>query len=212
MPRCATCSTRFHGSGHHCALHKSKIRRARTQEYYNYGSDSTYPGDTHFRTSQGTIGSIARRRLHRSDGYDDAYALALYRNHDDDVPTTNTPLAHTLAESFATLQDTHVIASLTYTVTPSGAQTLTAEANLEREQCLTCYAWFPNHQKLQNHQWENPVSCETHGVCMRKEDVLYHGTKERHERCFVTGCGSVYRREGGWKTGVVEGHVRGWHC
>lgn len=210
MAYCATCSARFKGSGHHCALHKSDFRRSRTQEYYNYSSDSAYPGDTHFRTNQGTDGIVARRRPHHHDGYNEAHVLALYHtNHN--MPSINTPLAHTLAQSFATLQDTHVIASLTYSITPNGTQTLTAEANLEREQCPVCYAWFPNHEKLKYHQWENPVGCEAHQVCMRAEDALWHGTKERHERCFVRSCESVYRREGGWRAGAVEEHVKGWH-
>ncbi|KAF2630929.1 hypothetical protein BU25DRAFT_220351 [Macroventuria anomochaeta] len=207
MPHCATCSAHFHGPGHHCALHESAFRRSHIKQYHNYSSDSTYPGDTHFRTSAGTVGTVARRRRHHHDGYNDAYALALYNTNNIDVPAMNTPLAHTLAQSFATLQDSHVIATLTYSVTPTGTQTLTAEANLEREQCPVCYTWFPNHEKLEFHQWKNPVGCEAHGICMRMEDALWHGTKERHERCFVQGCGSVYRREGGWRARVVERHV-----
>lgn len=211
MPHCAACGVRFHGSGHYCTFHKSSLRRSRTQESYNYTSDSMYPGDTHLRTSQGTVGTVARRRPCNSDGYNDARALALYNSHYHNTPTMNTPLAHTLAESFATLQDTHIIASLTYTVTPSGAQTLTAEANLEREQCSVCCVWFPDHRQLEYHHWENPVGCEIHNICMRREDASWHGTQERHNRCFVSDCESVYRREGGWKAGVVEEHVRGWH-
>lgn len=213
MPHCLTCHVRFHGRGHYCAFHKSDLRQSHTREYVNYSSDSTYPGDTHFRTSQGTVGTVARRRPHHGDGYNGGHALALYNhnNHNQIMHTTNTPFATTLAESFATLQDTHIIASLTYTVSPSGAHILRAEANLEREQCPICWTWFSSRQKLEYHQYENPVGCESHGVCMRKEDVLWHGTRERHDRCFVNDCPSVYRREGGWKAGVVEGHVRGWH-
>lgn len=206
MPYCLTCNTYFQGSGAYCALHKSSLRLRHTQEYYNYSSDSSYPGDTHFRTSHGTAGAVALRRPHRDTGYN---ALSHYNQHD--VPTINTPLAHTLAQSFAMLQDSHVIASLTYSMARDGAQTVTAHANLEREQCPVCYVWFANHQQLESHQWEYPVGCEVHGVCMRLEDALWHATKERHERCFVRECGTVYRREGGWRSRVVEEHVKRWH-
>lgn len=210
MSHCATCGARFQGNGHHCIFHKSKNHRFRNPEYYSYSSDSTYPDATHLRTSQGTVGMVVPRRSRHSRGYNDAHAITLYSHHD--TPPVETPLAYTLAQSFTTLQDTHVIASLSYSVTPSGTQTLIAEANLDREQCTICYSWFPNNQKLDHHQRANPLGCETHGVCMPMEDALWHGTKERHERCFVKGCGSVYRKEGGWKAGVVEGHVRAWHC
>jgi hypothetical protein len=210
MPYCATCRARFHGGGHHCALHRPSLRRSHIQEHYNYSSDSTHPGDTHFRTSHGTVGTIARHHLHRDNDYNNSHALALHNQYG--MSPMDSSLAQPLAQSFATLQSTHVIASLTYTITPHGIQTLKAEANLEREQCTVCGTWFPNHQKLESHQWDFPVGCEVHGVCMRMEDVQWHGTSERHERCFVRGCQSVYRKEGGWRAGVVEGHVRGWHC
>lgn len=213
MPYCITCSTRIRGPGHHCTLHKPHSRRSHTQEYYNYNSDSSYPRDTHFRTSQGTAGIVTRRHAHHRAGYNDAHALALYNinNPTNGIHTTSTSLTHTLAQSFATLQDAHVIASLTYSVTPNGTQTLTAEANLDREQCPTCYVWFANREKLEAHQWYNPVGCEIHGICMREEDAVWHATTERHERCFVQSCGDIYRREGGWKAGVIERHVKAWH-
>lgn len=205
MRYCAVCSTRIHGSGYYCSIHKPSYRRSRTQEMYNYNSDSTYPSDTHYRTSHGTTGTVALRRPNRDSGYN----LALYNHHN--VPAINTPLAHTLVQSFAALQDTHVIASLTYSVARDGTQTLTAEANLEREQCPVCYIWFANHQQLVNHQWECPVGCEAHRTCMREEDAVWHATTERHDRCFVRNCASVYRREGGWKRLFVEEHVRAQH-
>lgn len=49
-------------------------------------------------------------------------------------------------------------------------------------------------------------------MCFGQEEEHYHGTQYRHERCFVRGCTSPYRREGGWKSGVVEGHVKKWHA
>jgi hypothetical protein len=216
MPHCAICSTRIYGPGHYCTLHKPKPRRSHTKEYYNYSSDSTYPGNTHFRTSAGTAGTVAWQRHHHHDPQDSHSALALYNQPYDgpatlEVPALDMPLAYTLAQSFAALQDTHIIHSVTYSVTPAGAQALNVEANLDREQCLICHVWFASREKLNQHRWEYPVGCELHGVCLRSEDVLWHGTDKRHDRCFVKGCGSHFRTEGNWRTGAVERHVRGYH-
>ena len=200
MPHCAVCCTRIYGPGHYCTLHKPRVRRQRTREYYNYNSDSTYPGETHFRTSAGTAGTVARRRNQTYNGQ--TYT---------DTPSLSLPLAYTLAQSFAALQDTHIINSVSYCVTSSGAQTLNVDANLDREQCSICLMWFPNHEKLMWHQADNPVGCEVHGLCMREEDAVWHGTQTRHDRCFVRGCETVYRREGGWRSGVVERHVKACH-
>jgi hypothetical protein len=214
MPYCATCRVRFHGSGYYCGLHRSS-HRSRTREYYNYNIDSTNPTDIHFRTSLDTAGTVvARRRLQPDNSHDssDRHALALYsQRHRPDTQMIDFPLAQTLAQSLVTLQDAHIITSLTYSVTPSGTQMLTAETNLEREQCPTCYTWFPNRAKLQVHMWDYPAGCDFHGICMPKEDVHSHGTSERHDRCFVRGCQSMFRKEGGWKTRAVEEHIRDWH-
>lgn len=217
MPHCAICSTRIYGPGHYCTLHKPKLRRSHTKEYYNYSSDSAYPGDTHFRTSAGTAGTVARRRHHHHDHQDIHTALALCNQPHDaratlDTPAPNDmPIAYTLAQSFAALQDTHIIHSVTYSMTPSGAHALNVEANLDREQCLVCRVWFASREKLEQHRWEYPVGCEIHVICLRSEDVLWHGMDRRHDRCFVRGCESQMRIEGGWKTGAVERHVRGCH-
>lgn len=48
-------------------------------------------------------------------------------------------------------------------------------------------------------------------MCFGKEEEYFHATSCRHDRCFVKGCGSIYRKEGGWKGSVVEAHVREWH-
>ncbi|KAF3042853.1 hypothetical protein E8E11_007833 [Didymella keratinophila] len=142
MPHCAVCNTRIYGPGHYCTLHKPRARLGRTQEYFNYNSDSAHPGETHFRTSAGTAGTVARRRHHndhRITGTSNNTAIALYnqthnRHTYSDMPSVSMPLAYTLAQSFAALQDTHIINSVTYCVTPSGAQTLNVDANLDREQ------------------------------------------------------------------------------
>lgn len=222
MSRCAVCDTRIYGSGNYCTLHKPKYRPSHTQEYYNYSSNSAYPGETHFRTSAGTAGAVARRHHHHSDHRDSHNQLALYSqphnqpynqsyNQSYNQPyngtqVVNLPLAQTLTQAFTHLQDTYVIASVTY-----DGQEITVNANLEREQCLVCHVWFPNHDKLVWHQIENPVGCEVHGVCMRKEDALWHGTARQHERCFVRGCRSAFRAEGGWRDSTVERHVRDHH-
>lgn len=216
MPHCAICSTRIYGSGHYCTLHKPRPRRTYTKEYQNYNSDPTYPGNTHFRTSAGTAGTVVARRLRQHDHRGSHSALALYNQPYDghspvDVPAFDMPLAYTLAQSFAALQDTHIIHSVTYSVTPSGAQSLNVEANLDREQCFVCRVWFASRDKLDQHRWEHPVGCEIHGVCLRNEDVLWHGLDERHDRCFVKGCGSQFRAEGSWRTGAVERHIKGCH-
>lgn len=210
MPRCETCNARFNGSGHHCTLHKSDFYRSHTKDHYKYNNGFSYPSDRHIRISYDTVGAVALRRPQQNPGHNDTQAISLYDY--NNTSAISAPIVHALAQSFATLQDTHVIASLTYTVAPSGAHVLSAEANLEREQCPTCYVWFSNHEKLRYHQLENPVGCEAHGVCMRLEDALWHAMKERHERCFVRGCVSLYRREGEWRTWAVEDHVRKWHC
>jgi hypothetical protein len=213
MPHCVICNTRIYGSGHYCSLHKPKFRRSHTQEYYNYSSDSTYPGETHFRTSAGTTGTVARRR-HNNDTTNNA--VALYSSNaagqiSIDRPAVDMPLAYMLAQSFAALQETHIINSVTYCVTPSGAQTLNVDANLDRDQCPTCRVWFANREKLDDHRLEYPVGCEIHALCMRSEDTLWHGTDRRHDRCFVRGCLSPYRTEGSWRTSAVERHVRSCH-
>lgn len=210
MSRCSICNTLIYGTGSLCALHKSTFRRSRTLDYYDYSSESSHPANTNYRTSQGSAGVAALHRPRHRDGYNNGRALALYSS-DRDPRTTTTALATTLSQSFTTLQDAHVVSSLTYTITPDGTQTVTAQANLEREQCMICFTWFPNREKLDYHQWEYPIGCAAHGICMRTEDALWHGTNERHERCFLQNCSSVYRREGGWRSSVVEKHVKAWH-
>lgn len=216
MPYCVTCATRFKGGGTYCAIHKPFRSSNGYQDNYNYSSDSTDPSSIRYRADY-------RRRprslpfaniygTRHSHGQYNRSSNALVRYEHGATTYANAALAQPLANAFTTLSHAHAISSVTYSVTPSGVQTLAAEANFEREQCNVCMQWFPDHQKLENHQWEFPVGCEAHGMCMRVEDAQWHGTSSKHERCFVRGCGSIYRREGGWKGSVVEGHVRSWHC
>ncbi|KAF1839377.1 hypothetical protein BDW02DRAFT_150323 [Decorospora gaudefroyi] len=196
MPYCSTCGVRFRGRGSHCVLHTNTY-----YNNYNYNSDSTNSSGPRFHTD-----TRPRTRFATNNT---SNALVPY-------PTTtsfntNTSLAQPLVQTFTTLSHAHAISSLTYSVTPSGAHSLTAAANFDREQCSVCRKWFPDHEKLGYHARDFPVGCEEHGVCLRQEDVQWHGTSERHERCFVRGCASVYRREGGWKSSVIDRHVREWH-
>ncbi|KAF2659189.1 hypothetical protein K491DRAFT_675874 [Lophiostoma macrostomum CBS 122681] len=95
--------------------------------------------------------------------------------------------------------------------TTSRPSTLSFVVNKDREQCPCCKVWFADPHKLKMHKWEFPSGCDIHKLCFGKEDEHYHGTQYRHERCFVKGCTSIKRREGGWMTGFVEEHVREWH-
>ncbi|KAF2241045.1 hypothetical protein BU26DRAFT_497000 [Trematosphaeria pertusa] len=215
MPFCTTCGSYFDGRGSHCALHNPYL-----QTHY---ADTSSPINISYRT--GTGGRYAtpiRRKAKLYDDYDgmldtynDRNAVARYspRNSLASLPDPITSPSHLrpLATTFAHLTTHHAITSLTYSVSPTGTRSITATANPDREQCSTCRQWFPDRRRLELHQWEFPVGCEMHSVCLREEDIGWHAVSERHERCFVRGCGSIYRREGAWKRGVVEGHVRGRH-
>lgn len=226
MPCCITCGARFQGRGSQCALHNRTYhhRNPRWQDNYNYNysSDSTDPSSIQYlratqrrtrprtlRFASNTYDTTTYDQYNNSNNNNLTTALVPYNHHSG---TAETSLAAPLVQTFTTLSHSHAISSLTYSITPQGSQSLTASANFDREQCPVCKKWFPDQSKLEFHQWEFPVGCDVHGVCLRAEDVMWHGTRERHERCFVRGCGSVYRREGGWRGGVVEGHVKGWHC
>jgi hypothetical protein len=214
MPYCSTCGVRFKGQGTHCLLHSNSWRHTNTrlQDAYNYNSDSTNSSGVRFRTG------VSRPRARFADTHDryndTANGLVPYSNHAHTTQryNVNTSLAQPLVSTFETLSQDHAISSLTYSISPQGDHSLSARANFEREQCTICREWFPDQQRLECHQHEFPVGCGQHGVCLRQEDVQWHGNRERHERCFVRGCGSIYRKEGGWKGVVVERHVREWHC
>jgi hypothetical protein len=218
MPYCNTCGVRFKGQRTYCLLHSNNHRQTGTRQQdsynYNYNSESTNSSGLRFTTRE-PEGPRRARFANTHDTYNDNTNALVRYDHGGNIfqpYNANTALAQPLVATFTTLSHAHAISSLSYSITPSGAHTLCAEANFEREQCVVCRKWFPDHQKLRYHQQEFPTGCEEHGICLREEDVQWHGNRERHERCFVRGCGSVYRREGGWKGVVVERHVREWHC
>lgn len=213
MPYCTTCGVYFDGRGTHCTLHNPYLQaytarpssaadirrigyrtgttprpRKRFQLGYSSSSDSLAEHD-------------ARNTLVR---YTPAGAVAPYA---DAIPPPSSPLA----SAFTLLTHANALTSLTYSVSPHGTHSIIATANPEREQCPVCLQFFPDRRRLDAHLWEFPIGCELHSVCMREEDVEWHAVGERHERCFVKDCRSVYRREGGWKRSVVLDHVRDWH-
>ncbi|KAF2690491.1 hypothetical protein K458DRAFT_289830 [Lentithecium fluviatile CBS 122367] len=219
MAFCTTCGAQFNGRGNHCTRHSSYL-----QDYYNqYTSDSHDVVPIKYRTGRFRSSSHNRHRKPRQIGYHDSYnALDTYNpqtnewannyngyNGSDPIthPTTILPLTTT----FDRLANNHSIAELTYSIEPTGKRSITATANPDREQCPVCFQYFADVGRLRAHTWEFPIGCERHRVCLRDEDAAWHAQSERHERCFVRGCTSVYRREGGWRGIVVENHVKGWH-
>ncbi|KAF2871750.1 hypothetical protein BDV95DRAFT_494025 [Massariosphaeria phaeospora] len=198
-----TIKYRTAGQHHHRPLHRS-TSTSRLHDYDYTSTNALIPYDTnHTYTSN----ALTTREPN-------TYTYSHDHNHNHSHPHRATNLSpHALATTFSALTTTHAITSLTVSLSPTGTHTLTATANRDREQCPCCLTWFPDAQKLRWHAYEAPVRCEVHGVCLREdgEEVAWHARSARHERCFVGGCKGVYRREGGWKEGVVERHVLGWH-
>lgn len=211
MPDCVNCGVRFKGRGVDCGLHYHNRPSTRLYDQYNYSSNATDLSSVWFPT-EGT------RRRHRTLRFADHHGHH-YDSHNAIVRSNtngyvhqprllSSALAQPLVQVFSALTDTHAIASVRYSVNPStGTHSLTAEANFDRKQCAVCQTWFPDHEKLLHHQLEFQVGCEECGVCLTREDTLWHAKAVRHERCFVRACGSVYRREGSWKAAVVERHI-----
>jgi hypothetical protein len=202
MPYCTTCGYYFNGRGSHCSLHIPYLQ-------------DTYDTPIRYRT-----GRFRQPRKPRQIGYHDSYngpdtddsKLALTSRNFNVGQALRSDNLRPLLTTFNHLADTNSIASLTYNVSPAGDLSLTAHANLAREQCVVCLQYFPDRPHLDTHNWELPVGCEKHGVCLRWEDVEFHAMDERHSRCFVTSCRTRYRKEGGWRGSVVERHVREWHA
>jgi hypothetical protein len=117
----------------------------------------------------------------------------------------------TIASEFRYLADDFAVNRITASVLPDGTRELCIEANNERERCSTCGTWFADRQKLERHMWEFPCGCSKHGMCFTKEDEYYHGVMYRHERCFVRGCDTLFRKERGWKESAIKDHVKKWH-
>jgi len=207
MPYCNTCGTRFKGRGSHCTHHSRYKSDAKEREHRNHCSDSNNPRNIRPFTSQRHPVGRFVDEFHTYNGNGRPTDFNRYSS-----ATDYTALSQPLAQAFPALSHHHAISSLTYSISPNGGRSLTASANFEREQCLVCRIWFPDYQKLHYHNSEFPVGCEEHGICLRRDDVQFHGTSERHERCFLRGCPSVYRKEGGWRGAVIEGHVLSSHC
>jgi hypothetical protein len=127
------------------------------------------------------------------------------------VPYTSTHYLNAAATSFKSLSADFAISRITASVRPDGTREICVEANNERERCATCGAWFADRHKLEVHKYDLPCGCSKHGVCFAKEDEYYHGVMYRHERCFVKGCETLFRKEGGWKEGAIREHVKEWH-
>ncbi|KAF2009994.1 hypothetical protein BU24DRAFT_68962 [Aaosphaeria arxii CBS 175.79] len=146
--------------------------------------------------------------------YNDQTALQPFNNYNYNYQTSNSqshPILAAAASTFTRLTANYSINHMSFSMAPNGTKSVNVSANKDREQCSTCKKWFPDHEKLRNHMWELPSGCEVHNMCFTRDEESFHGTRCRHDRCFVKGCGSVYRKEGGWKTGVVENHVREFH-
>jgi len=218
MSYCNTCGIYFDGRGSHCTLHSPY-----TRDYHNqYPGDYLGPAPIRYRNSH------HRHRKQRQSGYHDKYealepynpkttlARYVHGGHQLVWAKTPNPITHStslrpITTTFTHLADTHSIASLTYSVSPTGGHSITATANLDREQCPVCLQYFPDRHHLDRHTWEFPVGCEKHRLCMREEEVAWHAQSKRHERCFVRNCERIYRKEGGWRGSVIEDHVMEWH-
>jgi hypothetical protein len=211
MPVCTICRVPIRGPGTLCAHHRNTRY---TYDRYNYSSDSTNPSSIHRRTGTHT----RPRHAHFADNhaiygqYDASNALVPYRMRGTAYNAHSNELAKPLIQVFDIFSDTHTIASAQYSANPStGEHSLSAQANLDREQCTTCRQWFPDRYRLQYHQQEFPVECEQCSVCLRHDDIAFHATDVEHERCFVRSCESDYRRLGNWKHRYVERHILGRH-
>lgn len=230
---CMKCYASFRGPGRYCERHELIDDRNGRYAYnaieqFNYNSDSTDSIGIPVGTNQRNLlrrarfideyedldmgGSHYRHALHNihktRGGYDRWTSLIRHGQRTSNIDTT---LHQPLVQTFNTLSRTHAIRSMTYNVSPHGDRSVTAEANPEREMCNICKTWFPDHGKLAYHHQEFSAGCEEHRKCMRPEDAIYHAYKRTHNRCFVRGCYSLYRREGDWRPSIIEEHIRRTH-
>lgn len=216
MPFCTSCGNYFDGRGSRCAIHNPHY----FTKTYNFDSSNAFP-DIKYRT-----GYSQRDKPYKAKEVEDYTGLydTDYANNDvyvngvnaggmDIIPAQNSyqQLSQTTAQTFRLLNREHHISSLSISSHPNGTRSLSITPNRDREKCPTCKKWFSDRTKLNMHKVELPSGCEEHSLCFGFEEEHYHGTSWRHDRCFVKRCPSIYRREGGWKTGVVDDHVRSWH-
>ncbi|PSN62247.1 hypothetical protein BS50DRAFT_141392 [Corynespora cassiicola Philippines] len=232
MPYCTSCGYFFEGRGNYCGLH-NPYYPTKTRDHHIY-TDSAEPLGIRYGTGrfQNQYSNPHRHRphskVHRAKGHDiydynnDALqldnnqgALTKY-NVTNDIAISNSPrslntMLHAAATVFQDLAANHAIDHMRFSVAPNGTRYVSAHANKEREQCQTCQKWFPDSMRLDHHKREFGSGCEAHAMCFRDDEAYFHGCDAKHDRCFVRGCASIYRREGGWKNVVVEDHVRTWH-
>jgi hypothetical protein len=225
MPSCLICNEWFNGHGQYCPLHNpqfySKNKKHHSYNYdYDYDPDydQDYPNQIRYRTGHGRHGYHKPHKLKFYEAYDGGNALynagnnmALTRLSDTALDFAPQNLQST-AQTFQRLTNNYAINNMRFDVDPSGTRSVSVVANKEREQCLICRKWFPNRRGLLEHkQYEFTSGCEVHNTCFGKEEEHFHGTEWKHDRCFVKGCPTPYRREGGWKTRVIEHHIRQCH-
>jgi hypothetical protein len=193
MPYCHTCGEPFEGRGIYCSYHGTKT-------YKHSEPNSFYSPESNPNIQYRVYGQRRRRDdLHPTN-------LSLFPS-----PLSTSSSLQAAASQFRSLADDYAINHMTFHTHNNGTKSVQVSANKDRVQCSTCKSWFPDRRRLEQHQWELQSGCEVHEMCFPRDEEYFHGTSCRHSRCFVRGCESVYRREGGWKGNVVEGHVREWH-
>lgn len=211
MAACTICSTWIRGPGNRCTQHRYVRNR---YDDYNYSSDSTNARSARHSTGTGTRPHRFSNNQDIYGQYDTSNALVRHRIHSNAHRSSSHPneLARPLVHVFDRFSNTHAVASVQYSANPSsGSYSISAQANLDREQCTNCREWFPDGLKLQYHQQEFPIECEQCNICLRYDNIAYHATDVKHERCFVRGCESDYRTVGNWRHRYVERHVLGRH-
>ncbi|KAF1993215.1 hypothetical protein P154DRAFT_625615 [Amniculicola lignicola CBS 123094] len=221
MPFCHICADGFDGHGNYCERHNTSYAVTKTYDTYDAYNPSKYETVEHY--------PMVKHRSSHQNYHKPTYKYNDYKHNDYNtydntltyhassssnpipVPLNTSNIVAATASTFRSLATDYTINSLSLSISPSGTKSILVTANKDRIQCPVCKEWFPDHQRLDMHHYEYPSGCEVHQTCFGREEELWHGTSCRHERCFVKGCSSVYRREGGWKRGVVEDHVREWH-
>ena len=208
MPYCTTCAYPFSGHGTTCPKHTSiYVTLEKPSSTHNHHQQHLYHDqDQHLDLEV----YQQQPQDHHEPKHQHQYQHR--HHHHQDQPIIPTSYIKAATTEFHYLAPNHAITRLTATLHPNGTRSLTLEANLDREQCPTCKTWFASREKLDVHTWEYAYGCAEHELCFRsKEDEFFHGVSWRHNRCFVRGCESLMRREGGWKWGQVRRHVRDVH-
>ncbi|KAF2728978.1 hypothetical protein EJ04DRAFT_503174 [Polyplosphaeria fusca] len=195
MPYCTSCGDRFEGRGIYCGYHGAKTYGRGYEQPNAYYTPDSNP-NVHYRTGH----------RQRHDDLTHSASLSLFPS-----PLSTSASLQQAASQFRNLADEYAINHMTFHTHANGTKSVQVSANKDRCQCTVCKDWFPDRRRLEQHQWEQQGGCEIHELCFPSNDEHFHGTTYRHDRCFVRGCVSIYRREGGWKTSVIETHIREWH-